>query len=415
MANHRALITFWSSPACSFGLHHGREILLRPTAYMANRLLLQRRQKAAISTANHVGKKPDRSLSKISATLISTKTGVNDSDTVVISKLCAVMEAVADRVESHKNIGEQRDNWNYLLLTSINALTLTATTILGIASSGATGPPLVALRSSSTLMFAAALGLLAVMNAIQPSQLAEEQRNAARLLTHLHRQILTMVLLRAPTAADLEDVVERVLAIDRAYPLPLLGAMLEKFPKTMEPAVWWPPHRQNLNKNETKVDKNGWSEELEEEMKAVLEVLKTKDSADYMVLGSRALLLHKVLAISGPVLTGVATFGSALASPLGVVAGALASAVNAVEHGGQVGMVFELYRSTAGFFRLMEEMIEWNVNEGDVGRRENGEVFEMKVAVQLGRSVSELRQLASSFSSSSRNGEPFEECASKLF
>ncbi|GMP79599.1 hypothetical protein CsSME_00035081 [Camellia sinensis var. sinensis] len=43
---------------------------------------------------------------------------------------------------------------------------------------------------------------------------------------------------------------EKVLALDQAYPLPLLGVMLEKFPLTFEPAVWWPS---KLAQNERKV------------------------------------------------------------------------------------------------------------------------------------------------------------------
>ena len=128
--------------------------------------------------------------------------------------------------------------------------------------------------------------------------------------------------------------------------------------------------------------------------------------------------LSKLLAISGPLLTGLAAIGSAyvgyssyvgyLAAMLGVAGGALASIVNTLEHGGQVGMVFEMYRSNAGFFKLMEESVESNLME----RRENGELFEMKVALQLGRSLSELRDLASS---SSIKGTDVDEFACKLF
>uniref|UniRef100_A0A2P2PJ42 Uncharacterized protein n=1 Tax=Rhizophora mucronata TaxID=61149 RepID=A0A2P2PJ42_RHIMU len=72
-------------------------------------------------------------------------------------------------------------------------------------------------------------------------------------------------------------------------------------------------------------------------------------------------------------------------------------------------MVFEMYRGNAGFFQLMQETIESSLNE----RRENGQVFEMKVALQLGRSLSELKNLAAS---SARNGaQAAEEFASKLF
>ncbi|KAJ6363924.1 hypothetical protein OIU76_028953 [Salix suchowensis] len=146
------------------------------------------------------------------------------------AKLYAILEAVSDRVEMHKNIGEQRDNWNKLLLNSINMITLTATTMAGVASAGTVGAPLLALNLSSALLFSAATGMLLIMNKIQPSQLAEEQRNATRLFRQLHRQIRTTLALRDPTALDVKDAMEKTLALDKAYPLPLLGKMIEKFP-----------------------------------------------------------------------------------------------------------------------------------------------------------------------------------------
>ncbi|KAJ8761800.1 hypothetical protein K2173_004649 [Erythroxylum novogranatense] len=341
----------------------------------------------------------------------------NDSDPVVIAKLYAVMEAVADRVEMHKNIGEQRDNWNKLFLTSINAITLTAATMCGIsATTAANGTPLAALKLASTVLYLGAAGMLCVVNKIQPSQLAEEQRNASRLFKQLHNQIHTTLSIGNPTVLDVNEAMEKVLALDRAYPLPLLGAMLDKFPSTVEPAVWWPQRRTKqsmfLGK---KVDANGWNNGLEDEMRQIVRVMRKKDEEDYLRLANIAVKVNKIMAISGPLLTGLAGLGSAfvgsnpLAAIIGAVAGALASLVNAMEHGGQVGMVFEMYRSNAGFFKLMEETIESNVNE----RRENGQVFETKVALQLGRTVSELKRLSAS---SARNGtEAFQEFASKLF
>ena len=93
----------------------------------------------------------------------------------------------------HHNIGEQRDNWNTLLLNSINMLTLTAAAMAGVAATIATGDaPLLALKLSSTLLFSASTGMLMVMNKIQPSQLAEEQRNATRLFKQLKSHIETI-------------------------------------------------------------------------------------------------------------------------------------------------------------------------------------------------------------------------------
>ncbi|KAL2495646.1 putative F-box protein [Forsythia ovata] len=157
-------------------------------------------------------------------------------------------------------------------------------------------------------------------------------------------------------------------------------------------------------------------------MTEIFGVIRKKDKADYLRLGRKALKLNKILAINGDVLTGLAALGFAFVGfpdhgswmvVLGVVAGALVSVVNTFEHGGQVGMVFEMYRSNAGFFKLMEESIESKLTENDMERRENGELFEMKVALQLERSLLQLRDLVAS--SSGKRDEDIEEFASKLF
>ncbi|KAL3521959.1 hypothetical protein ACH5RR_014793 [Cinchona calisaya] len=341
------------------------------------------------------------------------------TNSLVIAKLYTILEAVADRVEMHKNIGEQRKNWNSLLLTSINGITLAAATMSGIAATTAAvgGAPVVALKMSSTLLFLAATGMLLIMNKIQPSQLVEEQRNATRLFQQLQKQIETSINIGNPTDRDVNEAMQKVLALDKAYPLPLLGVMLEKFPSNVEAAVWWP--RRHGSGQATSADYNGWNAKLEKEMRSIVEVLKKKDEEEYLRLGRKALKLNKTLAISGPFLTGLAAIGSALvgsssyfgllAAIFGVVGGGLASVVYTLEHGGQIGMVFEMYRSNAGFFKLMEESIESNLMD----RQENGELFEMKVALQLGRSLSNLRDLASS--TPSRKVQDINEFGSKLF
>ena len=96
--------------------------------------------------------------------------------------------------------------------------------------------------------------------------------------------------------------------------------------------------------------------------------------------------------------------------------GALATVVNTVEHGGQVGIVFEMYRDSVGFFRLMNETIESNLKEEEADRWEDGELLEVKVALQLGRCLSEPRDLVSTASSSSSRISPDkEEFGSNLF
>ncbi|MED6218670.1 hypothetical protein PIB30_028632 [Stylosanthes scabra] len=315
------------------------------------------------------------------------------SDLMDVAKLHLIMEAVADRIEMHKNVGEQRNNWNHLLLSSVNMMTLSASVMAALAAASASS-----------------------MAPLKPSQLAEEQRNAARLFKKLHGELSTMLAIGNPTASDVEAAMEKVMALDKAFPLPLLGAMLEKFPQSVEPAVWWPQRKKtHARRNNNNNNNNGWDGRLEEEMREVRRVVKKKDMADYLRLGKRVLRLNKLLAVSGPVLTGLAALGSACSSVsnngglmVGVICGALACGLNTLEHGGQVGMVFELYRETAGFFKLMEETIEVNLNERDPLMRENGELFEIKVALQLGRTLSELRQFADCC-------ECDDEFASKLF
>ncbi|KAK4711437.1 hypothetical protein R3W88_005950 [Solanum pinnatisectum] len=349
-------------------------------------------------------------------------TNVDGLDPLVIEKLYVIKEAVADRVEMHRNIGEQRSQWNSMLLTSINGITLVAATMAAIAATSS-GDSVLGLKMSSTMMYLAATGMLTIINTIQPSQLAEEQRNATRLFQDLYNQIEITLSIGHPSGIDVKEAMDRVLALDKAYPLPLLGhVMLEKFPSSVEPAVWWPQQSRKQTKSVNNNNWNGWNSKLEEEMKEIMGVLGRKDQEEYISLGNKALKLNKFLAISGPLLTGLAAIGSMFiesnsashgsnwAAMLGIVGGALASVVNTIEHGGQVGMVFEMYRSNAGFFEYMKESIESNLMETEKERRENGEVFEMKVALKLGRSLSDLRNLASSSSSSLK-----EEFASKLF
>ncbi|KFK41338.1 hypothetical protein AALP_AA2G117400 [Arabis alpina] len=333
------------------------------------------------------------------------------------SRLLAVLEEVRDRVEMHKNIGEQRNNWNSLLLNSVNMITLTAALMAGIASANAAGGDSVtAVKIASTVLLASATAVVALMNKIQPSQLVEEQRNATRLFKQLRNRI-EMVLREKRedgiSEEDVKDTIKRVICLDKAFPLPLIGTMLEKFPQEFKPATWWPETIPEFTSSRTAV--NGWNTELEMEMTEVVEVIKSRDAEEYEKLGNVTLKLNRILAISGPVLTGIAAVssgfighGSGLAGVVATTCASLATVVNTLEHGGQVGMVLEMYRNSAGFFSLLEETIKTE-------RRENGQVFETKVALKLGRSLSELRDLATRSTLSRLHGSAIDECASKLF
>ncbi|CAH8388051.1 unnamed protein product [Eruca vesicaria subsp. sativa] len=335
-----------------------------------------------------------------------------DSDPIQRARLVAVLEEVMDRIEMHKNIGDQRNNWNSLLLSSVNMITLTAALMAGIASVNVhSGDSITAVKIASTVLLTSATSIAALMSKIQPSQLAEEQRNATRLFKKLRIEL--EMFLRENEEINEEDVkeaIQRVLSLDKAYPLPLIGTMLEKFPEEFKPATWWPENKQRNPK--TGLGK-GWSQELEMEMREVAHVVKSRDAEEYEKLGNVALKLNRFLAISGPVLTGISAVSSVfigqdsgLAGIVAMTCASLAAIVNTLEHGGQVGMVFEMYRNSGGFFSLLEETMK------STEKKENGQVFETKVALKLGRSLSELRDLAKRSNLSQVKDNEF---ASKLF
>ncbi|KAJ1278614.1 hypothetical protein BS78_04G092300 [Paspalum vaginatum] len=308
------------------------------------------------------------------------------ADGTAAERLRLVAEAAADRAEMHDIIGRQRDNWNHLLLHSTNSLALAASALAALAPGGAP-----AAASAGALLATAAVTMAAV-NTVQPSQLAEEQRNATRLWRQLERDARAALEHRVVVGeADVEAAVDRVLALDAAYPLPLLPGMLEKFPK--------------------------------EEMRGLLRVLRAKDEHQYLAAGKLVLRANRALAVAGPALAGAGAVaaaaasigaGGSWASGAAVACGALAAAANTVEHGGQLGMLFELLRNCAGFYRKVQEDIEAALGEPDAERRENGDVFRTRVALLLGRSVSELRQFRR-VASPSVGDDDIKDYAGKLF
>jgi hypothetical protein len=72
---------------------------------------------------------------------------------------------------------------------------------------------------------------------------------------------------------------------------------------------------------------------------------------------------------------------------LGGVAAAcsiVAVLVSSFSNGGQIGMIFELYRNCAGYYAEMEQDIQSTMRI-PVCQREDGELYHQKIALQLGR------------------------------
>lgn len=322
-----------------------------------------------------------------------------DDDEMVVAKLRLVAAAAADRAEMHAVLAQQRDGWNKLLLASLTNITLAALILQALPNNDSN-------NIVATLLYGFSTALMCGVNKIQPSQLAEEQRMATRLFRQLNTDIHTNLALpphlRQETSADsfLAKAYKAVLALDEAYPLPLLPGMLDKFPKIVKPTVWWPQKRNHQTHTDNNTTINGWSAELEGELRGVSETLKTGDIAEYVGLSRKVLGANSILAIAGPLLTGIAgalNLNGAMLS-MSMVAGVLGVVGNTLSHAGQVGMVFEMYRNCAGFYHLLDSSISDTLSEADPAARENGELFHWRLALQLGRDPnSPLADSASKF------------------
>ncbi|KAI9128230.1 hypothetical protein K1719_001223 [Acacia pycnantha] len=300
-----------------------------------------------------------------------------------IIQLFAILKTVADRVEVHQNIGEQRNNWSCLLLNSITTMMVRLNTSITHNN---------ALRLTSILLLTSAKGMVLILNKIQMSK-----PNATTLFKKLRNDIQTTLITRSnPTEEDVNTAMDRVIALDKAHPLPLSsGTKLDKLPPKFEPKTDDDNHMKVLKSQKKKTcnNNNGWTPELEIEMRKIIEVVKKKDMEVYERRRNLVLMVNKTLAILGPLLTGIAAVGLALerhgsswAGIVAIMAGSLADFINPLE-----GIVLEMIKNCGGF---LQQTIEATLEEKDFEKRENGEVFEMKVAMRLGRSVCQLRQLA---------------------
>ncbi|KAI9128164.1 hypothetical protein K1719_001157 [Acacia pycnantha] len=300
-----------------------------------------------------------------------------------IIQLFAILKTVADRVDVHQNIGEQRNSWNCLLLNSIGTMMVRLNTSITHNN---------ALRLTSILLLTSTKGMLLIVNKIQMSKL-----NAPTMFKKLQSDIHTTLITRSnPTEEDGNTAMDRVLALDKAHPLPLSsGTKFEKLHPKFEPKTYDDNQMTFLKsqKKKTSNNNNGWTPELEIEMRQIIEVMMKKDMEVYERRGNLVLMVNKTLAVLGPLLTGIAAIGSALerhgsswAGIVAITAGSLADFINPLE-----GIVLEMHKNYGGF---LQQTIEATLEEKEFEKRENGKVFEMKVAMRLGRSVCQLRQLA---------------------
>ncbi|CAK9237400.1 unnamed protein product [Sphagnum troendelagicum] len=320
--------------------------------------------------------------------------GVEDSR--VVAQLRNIAFAAKDRSEMHAIIGVQRDNWNKLCHMTVNMTTIAAA-MLAAMNNGVAGSTSASFGMSMAafLLNGGAAGFMFLASKFQPSQHAEEQRTASRFFKMLARDIETTLLidprLRKAVHLYMDDVMDRLEALDVAFPLPLTPNGLVKFPKEVVPSVLG----STADLSETEIlanNTNGWSNAMVQDLKHTAKKLKESDMEIYLGWARNKERDNKRLAMLAPVLAGSAALLSLLGCcQPGIHSAALASACSiaavfgsSFSNGGQIGMIFELYRNCAGYYEQMVQDIQSTIRV-PVCQREDGELYHQKFALKLGR------------------------------
>lgn len=316
------------------------------------------------------------------------------------AELRLLANAASDRAEMHNILAHQRDNWNKLFQFTLTAACMTSCVLSGLdgqAHSPSLSVPALLLNSGSAVM-------MATINLFQPSQLAEEQRTAARLFhklsSHIHYGLHTASHLCQDAPSLLRDCKRRLQALDKAFPMPLAPGGLDKFPaKVVPPVLIEPndtPHDPFPSTNVSRDVINGWDEHLTWELQQVAALLRRSDIPKYAGWAQNLVIVNRSLAFTAPILTAsaavlnataLAMTPTASASTLGMWAAScsvMAAFAGSFLHDMQLGMVFELYRNSAGYYADVESDIKETLRE-PVEKRENGALFRQRIAYQLGR------------------------------
>ncbi|CAM6009660.1 unnamed protein product [Sphagnum balticum] len=306
----------------------------------------------------------------------------------MVAQLRNIAFAAQDRSEIDGIIGVQRDNWNKLCHMTLNVTTIAAAMLaamnngVGTSTSASFG-----MSMAAFLLIGGAAGFMYLASKFQPSQLAEEQRTASRFYKMLARDIETTLLIDP----RLRKAVHLLEALDVAFPLPLTPNGLVKFPKEVVPSVLG----STADLSETEIlanNTNGWSNAMVQDLKHTAEKLKESDIEIYLGWARKKEHDNKSLAMLAPVLAGSAALLSLLGCcQPGIHLAALASACSiaavfgsSFSNGGQIGMIFELYRNCAGYYEQTVQDIQSTIRV-PVCQREDGELYHQKIALKLGR------------------------------
>lgn len=335
-----------------------------------------------------------------------------EEDPFIVAHLHLIANMARDRSEMHSMIAQQRDNWNKLFQSSLIAITMAATIL-----SALSGYSLVISFSLPACTMDVFVAFIMIgFNKFQPSQLAEEQRTAARLCRKLAHDIEFMLKiapqLRQDAQSYVDEAVGRLYAVDKAYPLPLTPMVVEKFPKEVTaPVLSKHGGGADFGEGAEMVESgNGWEGGMVQNLVEVGELMVKGDARVYKERAERVQKMNKVCAVGGPISAGMGAAlnmvgvlkGIGVIRGFGINVGVMAAMANAVaaflasfSHDAQLGMIFELFRSTMGYFEELQATIKRALRL-PVSKRENGVLFKLRVAYELGRKPEDLPSLLSS-------------------
>ncbi|KAG6549376.1 hypothetical protein Mapa_009095 [Marchantia paleacea] len=295
--------------------------------------------------------------------------------------------AISDRVEMHSILALQRDNWNRLFHNTITMASVSA----AVASSVNGAVPAQGLQVVAIILGMGAAALMALVSKFQPSQLAEEQRHAARFFKRLGADVEATLHVDPRLCEEASAYWERSVgtfhALDRAFPLPLTPIVVEKFPKHVGPSQL--SGEVDLSRPEVEVSwqshSNGWTSSAVEDLKRTANLLHDSDIPEYVNMANNAKIINLILSITSPLL---ATAGVALniagcpSVAAAVTVGSLFA--HTLTHALQMGVVYEVYRNCAGYYADVEKSIE-RVLRLPVQKREDARIFLQKTSMLLGR------------------------------
>ncbi|KAG6550444.1 hypothetical protein Mapa_007986 [Marchantia paleacea] len=305
----------------------------------------------------------------------------------IVSQFEALSVLVSDRVEMHSILALQRDNWNRLFHNTITMASVPAATASAV--NGAL--PASGLRVVAIILGMGAAALMALVSKFQPSQLAEEQRHAARFFKRLGADMEATLQvdprLREDASLYWEQSIGTVHALDRAFPLPLTPIMVEKFPEQVHPSKI--SGDVDLARPEVEVSqhshKNGWTWSAVEDLKRTAQLLRTSDIPEYISMANSAKIINLILSISSPLFATAGVVLNMAGCPSVAAAVTVGSLfAHTLTHALQMGAVYEVYRNCAGYYADVEKSIEQTLRL-PVEQREDATIFQQKISMSLGR------------------------------